>query len=685
MPAVTDYPAISQISIVPIDTADFGPGVSYQVDTSFEAYRRQSTRHTTIPSQRESINLEGKTGEGTVNSEGLWRVNAPDWSYGAGQLYADRAGSVANRFLASTGVDVFTTQYQASLLQATTQRRSTVGGAAAFIATIGPYVFWTEDTAVYWVTAWGGTPNAQAMTGSDFAGGEIILGLMHDDANIYIGTTKALYQCQVFSGSTPPAATKVISQGCICVGAAGGRIFVSGWANQNHLYDVTAAANPTTPPALPTDFNGGLIAIHANPKWVWSGVALVGGIFYFIGIPVDNDSALIPNSTGEIWMTAFQAANQTGLQGVGLPTPQIALTLPPGEVCNTIFAYGNLCLLGTTRGVRVCRTVSMNDPEGNSGDLIAGPILPNLLQPVGGWVTGFTANGRFVWFTWSGYNDTFVGGSINNTNSDNASACVLGRLDMETMVDTLQPAYAADLVFNAGTGGYMWALAWDPITSGPVLAIYLAAGGTGSTNGLWTIDPDNVVASGFIDSGLVTNNIPDDKIAAMISERSLGSGTVSFNAQSNGLGYSALGPIAPTTPSTTPELLNPLVRYEEMNVSVVLTKGTGNQTPLLKRWTLKSIPAVVSGTTISVVAMLYSRVESHNVQRAVNPYVELNYLEGLRLSQQPCIYTEGDPNGKYYQATVTIDSLDWLPEHERDTQQHGWDGVCVVYMKAIVG
>jgi hypothetical protein len=129
------------------------------------------------------------------------------------------------------------------------------------------------------------------------------------------------------------------------------------------------------------------------------------------------------------------------------------------------------------------------------------------------------------------------------------------------------------------------------------------------------------------------------------------------------------------------------VRYEEANVSTILTRdgSTPSTGPTLKRWILKSIPAVVSGTTVSVVAMLYSQVASHGVKRAVDPYAELNWLEGLRLSQQPVTYQEGNPNGNIYTATATIDSIDWLPEHERDTQRFGWDGVAVIYLKSIVG
>ena len=46
---------------------------AFAVNTSYEQFRRQSTHHDTIPSQRESIDLTDVAGEGTINTEGLHR------------------------------------------------------------------------------------------------------------------------------------------------------------------------------------------------------------------------------------------------------------------------------------------------------------------------------------------------------------------------------------------------------------------------------------------------------------------------------------------------------------------------------------------------------------------------------------------------------------------------------------
>jgi hypothetical protein len=607
-------------------------------------------------------------------------VQVPDWSYGAGQVYADRQGSVANRFLASTGVNVFAYPYQATLLNPTMQVNQQQNDAAPLVVSLGPYVLWAYTTEVKWVRdSWENAPTNLAFSGSDFGGDEFITGLMVDQHALYISTNLALYQANILDGASPATAVKVIGQGCITVGAAGQRYFVAGWGGQNILYDVTELMNPTTVPTLPRGsgaFANGQMAIHPNPKWLWHTLAWVDGGFYFSGQPLDNDSSLVTNTTGEVWYTAYSPAQQTGTTNSPLPAPQIALTLPPGEVVASMYSYANFCILGTTAGVRVCRTVSANDPEGNTGNLIAGPLIPNLTQQIAGApVNAFTSNGRFVWFTWPGYDDTFVGGFTTPANS-----VVLGRLDMETMVDDLSPAYASDLIFPT-PNGYMISLAWDPITDGPVLGIELADSG----NGIWVRNPAVLLTEGFIDSGLITNNIPDDKIACMLSARWLDDGQITFQVQADGAGYNVAIPLSPNTPSATPTLLTTLRRYEEMNVQVWLNTVDGDS-PTLKRWTLKSLPAVVSGTDASYVVMLYSQIGSHGIKRTVDPYTELAWLEGLRLSQTPVLISEGNPNQALYTATAVVDSIDWLPEHEREQAPYfGWDGVAVVAFKTLVG
>ena len=95
----------------PSVVANLGPysiainGRVFTVDTSFEPYRREAFRHKTIPAQRQSINLTNIAGEGTVNTEGLWRREQQDWGMGAGQLYLDRKGDNAeNRYYTSKGL-----------------------------------------------------------------------------------------------------------------------------------------------------------------------------------------------------------------------------------------------------------------------------------------------------------------------------------------------------------------------------------------------------------------------------------------------------------------------------------------------------------------------------------------------------------------------------------------------------
>ena len=98
-------------------TPSSGAARNFVLDTSFEPYRREAFRHKSIPPQRQSIMMTNIVGEGTVNTEGLWRREQVEWSMGAGQYSLDRKGdSQETRFYSSKGVDVFSYPLQAKLL-----------------------------------------------------------------------------------------------------------------------------------------------------------------------------------------------------------------------------------------------------------------------------------------------------------------------------------------------------------------------------------------------------------------------------------------------------------------------------------------------------------------------------------------------------------------------------------------
>jgi len=64
----------------------------------------------------------------------------------------------------------------------------------------------------------------------------------------------------------------------------------------------------------------------------------------------------------------------------------------------------------------------------------------------------------------------------------------------------------------------------------------------------------------------------------------------------------------------------------------------------------------------------------------LDPYKEYAFLEALRQSQQVVSYVEGP-----FQASVTVDMLDWLPERRRNITQGGYHGDMVVYLKTVTG
>lgn len=678
--SAADFPLLYPILITPLTGSNTTPR-SFAINTSFEPYRRDAFRHRTIPSQRESIAVTDIPGEGTVNTEGLWRRGAYSWHHGAGQLYADRgASSNADpfRFYESKGVDPWT-EYQLGLLPDTTlQVAATASRPWVATAVVEGYVYVLATTAL------GSGSPATTITyySGSYASGTVPTGLsgqiywiFTDGYWVYAAGTAGLFVTS--PGGAAWQQVINVGVGANFCGIANGRVIMT---NGPTVYDVTYQMGPftgtATPKPLPTSPPNWS---HPNPNWVWSSMCAGQGFIYLAGYS-RNPSTL---ARGESGVYALGEFTSTAVLDPGF----VALPIEKGEQVTALYFYLNKVYVGTTNGVRQCSIAGTNNPDSQSGCLLPGPLIPNNLQPLqpvfatpvsNVEVKGFIGFDRYVWFTWNYYDGT---------------SCGLGRLDTATLNGPDQPAYASDLMVSQ-SGGPLENLEWCPITNGPLMI--------NGTGGLYTQNPGVYVASGTLDSGRFTFGIPDPK---MIMQANLKTaepgtilpdgespvtigGTVTLTATADGSTTNVLSPLAPMTEANPPILVTPLVTGEEWNILLTLSSASsGTVVPFVTRYTVKALPQIVAGATISPVLKLYVTDESHDIERYNDPYGDYGWLENLRLGQIPCAYTEGSAadGATQYSATIVITEIDWLPFKERDNLDAGFEGDLVLYVKTIVG
>ena len=595
------------------------------VNTSFEPYRRDAFRHRSIQAQRQSIDLTNVPGEGTVNTEGLWRRSAIDWHLGSGQAYFDRKGSSDERFEESKGIDPWT-PWQIGLLSDTKKVLTSAGSGQVF--QVGKYVYALDLTAqtlsyttdfVTWtgVTGLGGTLYAMAT----------------DGYNVWVAASGNLYTTTAGAASV---SAYVAGTGYTGVWYVGERLMTT---NGPNVYNVITNAAPA---ALWT---------HPNSDFAWNSMTQGSSQIYMAGNSLGQGSPL--NST--VFRSTIEPT------ATALTVPVQALPLEGGEYVTSMYGYLNFIFLGTNLGVRMCRTLAAYDPSGNQGDLEAGPLLPNLIPPgpVNSPVRALTANNRFLWFGWTNYDSGSTG---------------LGRMDLSTFIDTQAPAYASDMMVTGQ--GTIFHMDWCTINKQPIWWV--------SGKGVYT-GTGTYVSSGYVDSGYVSYGIPDDKI---IMAGDLGTITPQYGTVTMGIGtdssdntIQAVGSQLSTAAGGTPNqsvFSIQQIRGEQFTVRITLTKDPiTNKSPYLHRWTIKSLPAVTAGTTISVVLNISKDSSNAGADSFLDPYEVKAFFENIRQTQQVVEYVEGP-----YSTMCTIEEIDWLPFKTRDADVNGgYEGDMIVYLK----
>lgn len=620
-PTPTGFPQFYPVSIA---------GRVYMIDTSFEPYRRDAFRHRSIQAQRESIDITNIPGEGTVNTEGLWRRSADDWSFGAGQPYQDRKGSADARFSISKGVNPWM-QWQVELLNDTTRVRTLAGEGRVVQA--GKYVyvldltlnevFYSSDLST-WTTLdlHVGTLNAMATNGND----------------IWIaatGSSPGLWHTTAGS-SSPPDLYSALStfDGVWWVGE---RLMCSDGPNVYQIGGGHSAILLWTHPAA--DFHW--TAMCAGSSQIYMSGYCLGG-----GLPLQST----------VYRSTIEAT------GTDLTIPVEALPLEGGEYCTSLYGYLNYVFVGSNLGFRMCRTIAAYDPTGNEGDLEAGPLLPGLFPPgpVSHPIKAMVGNNRFMYFGWSDYDSASTG---------------LGRADISTFIDSQAPAFTSDLMVTGS--GEIVSMDWCTIRSSPIFCV--------AGSGVYT-QAGTLVPSGYVQSGYINFGIPDDKIVmagdigTIIPQQ--GKVTMQLASDSASNVFASVGTQESSADGGTPNqsvFAISQIRGEQLTVRLNLSRDpmTG-QSPIMHRWTIKALPAVTAGTTISAVLRMWQVQDAHGQDVFYDPYVEKAFLENLRTTQTVFQYQEGP-----FSALCTIDEIDWLPEKDRDADPGGgYQGNVIVYLKS---
>ena len=675
-------------------------GRTYIADTSFEPYRREAFRHRSIQAQKSNITVDNIPGEGTVDSQGLWRRLAQDWSLGSGQLYFDRRESVDNRFRESKGVNVWT-QWEATLLDDTKNIYASVNSVVkprmagnTLYVLDGTNVFYSTDLVTFTqlVTGLPLDITDLATNGTDLWFASPTKGLVHSTVGASTATlmatppmTNVAWAGDRLMSSNGPKLYNILSNtlpviAVLTTGLTSGSpvtsldvstfgtqdpinlgdqiVVISGTNIQTFIASADVAVGSPAIPVntLNANFNypigsqvGDVNPIYTAPQtnWVWTTFAY-GSSQIYIGGYVNTATP----TQGNVYRTTIDS------NGIDLTVPVVALPLEGGEYPTALGSYLNLVFVGTNLGLRMCQTLAAYDPTGNQGDLRSGPLLPTIIEPVSKPVTGIVGNGRFVYWTWNDYDTMSTG---------------LGRCDLSHFIDNLAPAYASDLMV---TGQGLIQLDWQTIVSGtdptiigspvmgvPLLGFYVAA--------------DTYVASGHVDSGIITYGIPDDKIAMELSYRTNGDGGITGQVSVETSGFGTFGVTVPGQAVTNWPL--PQITGEYFEIRTTLTPDTEANSPILARWLLSSIAAVTAGIEISVVIMTFSTGQERGIEIPYNDYDEYLYLETLRRMQTPIYYVEGP-----FSALCVIDQLDRIP-HKADDQSidRGFFGDMVVYLKTV--
>ena len=400
-----------------------------------------------------------------------------------------------------------------------------------------------------------------------------------------------------------------------------GRFMVAGQgADKRKIWNITTApgSSANNPTALFT---------HPNSDFNWVGFAGGQNNIYCAGY-AGNKSL--------IYKTTIKP------DGTALDIPTVAGELPLGEVIQAIDAYLGFIVIGLQNGLRFCSS----DSDGN---LVIGPLIET-----GSPVTAFSAIGKFIYFAYTNFDTVSTG---------------IGRLDVSTQITTNQPVYASDLMAT-GQGAIVDIHEFD---GKPVFTV--------AGLGAYRQHATDLVASGFLDSGIYRWGVPDSKFIPKWDLRTKPlKGSISVSVTADGGSVRDVG-----TQSLLGSLESTFNGYEdrvfEAEARIVFTRSATNpaEGPTLTRWLGRAYAAPLRSQLFSVPLLLHHRMNLRGKEYFFDVDDELTRLRDLVENPRVVSYQENVES-----FSVVMEDVRWQPVDARNAHNEwDWEGTCTVIMRSV--
>lgn len=439
------------------------------------------------------------------------------------------------------------------------------------------------------------------------APGGNVLAMTTDGTDLYVATTTVMKK-YVAAATTPTTFSTPVTGNCSNVAFVANRLLMS---KDNVLYEVGATGALTT------------LRTHYQSAFEWTTIFNIGSRIYIGGFA---------GARSELYTCVV---DDTGVIVQGAE----AAPLPPGELLHYGLAYAGVVLLGTSNGVRMATL-------GSDGTLTYGPLIAEGYASKAACVSG-----KFAWCSVDGFYGE-GGGLI--------------RLDLSTMTDTLQPAWASDEYTTEVT----------TITGVAFFDGCVAMGGSG---GIYSSAQGNYIAAGALDSGLLSFGTVEPKglIELEVTFEPLAAGD-SVTATVYDENYLTLASRTYTTVGGTSMTVD-LNGVEVEKVRVDLTLASTAQTGVtVLRWRMRAypIPPAVQQWVVPLQVFRSNVVNDGEGQELTYEQLdEVEHLISLWASKTAVVYREGE---RGYQ--VRIDAYEYAPHDWRDAGDFfdGWMTVRLV-------